>query len=50
MHSLVLPLIMLCLHQHSLGACVADCRLEPMRFIAAHINLVLDGLVQTTPN
>ena len=49
-HSLVLPLIMLCLHQHSLGACAADIRLEPMRFIAAHINLVLDGLVRTTAN
>ncbi len=49
-HSLVLPLIMLCLHRHSLGACAADSRLEPMRFIAGHINLVLDGLAQPAPN
>ena len=49
-HSLVLPLIMLCLHRHSLGACagnsVADMRLDPLRFISAHINLVLDGLIR----
>ena len=45
-HSLVLPLIMLCLHRHSLGACAADWRLDPARFIGAHVNLVLDGLIQ----
>ena len=45
-HSLVLPLIMLCLHRHTLGACAADWRLDPLRFIGAHVNLVLDGLIQ----
>ena len=44
-HSLVLPLIMLCLHRDSLGACTADWRIDPKRFIRAHVNLVLDGLI-----
>ncbi|WP_088280684.1 TetR/AcrR family transcriptional regulator [Ideonella sp. A 288] len=44
-HSLVFPLIMLCLHKHSLGAC-APCSMEidGHRFIPDHINLLLDGL------
>jgi len=45
-HSLVLPLIMLCLHRHSLGACGGDSRLDAHRFITFHINLVLDGLAR----
>lgn len=48
-HSLVLPLIMLCLHRHSLGACTPDSRLQPRRFIAAHVDLVLDGLARPAP-
>jgi AcrR family transcriptional regulator len=48
-HSLVLPLIMLCLHRHSLGACTPDSRLQPQRFIAAHVDLVLDGLARPAP-
>lgn len=45
-YSLVLPLIMLCVHRHSLGACQADARLDPHRFIGSHVNLVLDGLMR----
>jgi len=44
-HSIVLPLVMLCVHRHSLGAC--DCpgmSMEPQDFIRAHIDLVLRGL------
>jgi AcrR family transcriptional regulator len=44
-HSLVLPLIMLCLHRDSIGACRTDTRLQPRRFIGAHVNLVLDALL-----
>ncbi len=45
-HSLVMPLIMLCLHCHSLGACSPDIRLDPQRFIPAHVSLVLAGLAR----
>lgn len=43
-HSLVLPLIMICLHRHSLGACQVNWHLEGRAFIGQHIQLVLDGL------
>jgi TetR/AcrR family transcriptional regulator len=43
-HSLVLPLVMICLHRHSLGACALDWHLDGPAFIAQHVNLVLDGL------
>jgi len=44
-HSLVLPLVMLCLHRHSLGACApADWHLDGRAFIAQHVHLVLEGL------
>jgi AcrR family transcriptional regulator len=46
--SLVLPLVMLCLHRHSLAVCQAapgtDWHLDGPRFIAQHVNLVLEGL------
>lgn len=45
-HSLVMPLIMLCLHQHSVACCATDTRLDPQRFIPAHVNLVLAGLAR----
>ena len=45
-HSLVLPLVMLCLHRHSLGACPVDWHLDGHAFIAQHVALVLDGLCQ----
>lgn len=44
-HSLVLPLIMVCLHKHSLGACEAGAwPLDGHSFIRQHVDLVLDGL------
>ena len=43
-HSLLLPLVMICLHRHSLGACAMDWHLDGRSFIPQHINLVLDGL------
>lgn len=44
-HSLVLPMVMVCLHRHSLGACTpADWHLDGRSFIAQHVALVLEGL------
>ncbi len=43
-HSLVLPLIMVCLHRHSVGACEPEGQIEGRRFIAQHVQLVLAGL------
>jgi AcrR family transcriptional regulator len=44
-HSLVMPMVMLCLHRHSLGACMsADWHLDGRAFIGQHVHLVLDGL------
>ena len=44
-YSIVMPLVMLCVHRHSLGAC--ECPgmgLDPQTFIRAHIDLVLRGI------
>ena len=44
-HSLVLPMVMLCLHKHSLGVCSpVDSLLHPGDFIRQHIDLMLRGL------
>lgn len=50
-HSLVLPMVMLCIHKHSLGACGCSLSdtLEPHRFIRQHIELLLGGLLAPTP-
>ncbi len=49
-HSLVFPLIMLCLHKHSFGACTPGCHdIDGHTFIAQHIKLLLDGLCQPVP-
>ena len=49
-HSLVLPLVMVCLHRHSLGACTpADWHLDGSAFIAQHVHLVLAGLSMRPP-
>ena len=43
--SLVFPMIMLCLHKHSLGACAPATELmDPHAFIRQHVELVLHGL------
>lgn len=44
-HSLVLPLVMLCLHKHSLGACTPlEGQADFRQFIAQHIDLMVRGL------
>lgn len=43
--SLVFPMVMLCLHKHSLGACAPSVEMvEPHAFIRQHVQLVLNGL------
>lgn len=49
-HSLVLPLVMICLHRHSLGACPGEWHLDGQAFIAQHVHLVLDGLSLRPPS
>jgi TetR/AcrR family transcriptional regulator len=44
-HSLMLPMVMCCLHKHSLGACMAPTHdFDAAAFIDSHIDLVLRGL------
>jgi TetR/AcrR family transcriptional regulator len=45
-HSIVLPLVMLCVHRHSLGACAPGLSLDPQAFIRTHIDLVIRGLTR----
>lgn len=46
-HSLVLPMVMVCLHKHSLGACSRHVdHLDTPSFIRAHIDLVIRGLMR----
>ena len=47
-HALVAPLLFLVMNKHSLGACSAAARLDPMPVIEAHIDLVLHGLEPRT--
>jgi len=47
-HSLLLPMVMLCAHKHGLGACTPHA-IDAMKFIADHVELVLSGLLQTPP-
>lgn len=43
--SIIFPMIMLCLHKHSIGACMPmNTEIEPHAFIRQHIELVLRGL------
>ncbi len=44
-HSLVLPMVMLCIHRHSMGACCPSTALDnPAAFIRQHMSLVMHGL------
>jgi AcrR family transcriptional regulator len=44
--SLVFPMVMLCLHKHSLGACAPAIEMvDPHLFIRQHVELVLNGLL-----
>lgn len=45
-HSLLLPMVMMCLHKHSIGACSSHVMdIDPHRFMRDHIELVLRGLL-----
>jgi TetR/AcrR family transcriptional regulator len=43
-HSLVLPMVMLCVHKHGLAACSAH-QIDGHRFIAEHVALIVRGLL-----
>jgi AcrR family transcriptional regulator len=45
-HSIVMPLIMMCLHKHSLGACgfAEPMMADPEHFIRQHLALLFQGL------
>lgn len=44
-HSLVLPMVMLCVHKHSLGACEAfGSGIDPHDFVHRHVDLLLYAL------
>lgn len=43
-HSLVLPMVMLCLHKHSVGACANHMLRAPHRFIDDHMATMARGL------
>jgi AcrR family transcriptional regulator len=45
-HSLLLPMVMLCTHKHAIGACTQHA-IAADKFIADHVELVLNGLLQT---
>ncbi len=47
--SLVFPLVMVCLHRHSLGTCPIDWHVDGPQFIARHVALVLQGLCVSAP-
>lgn len=47
-HALIFPMLMLCLHKHSVGACSGDIATQdPRAFILNHIDLMLHGLCRT---
>jgi AcrR family transcriptional regulator len=50
-HSLLMPLVLLCIHKHTLGACGSAKTLDadPIGFMRAHVRLVLQGLEVRTP-
>ena len=42
--SMMLPMVMLCLHKHSIGPCLETAMIEPHRFIHDHFELILGAL------
>jgi AcrR family transcriptional regulator len=45
-HVLIFPMLMLCLHRHSLGACAnIGPMMDPRSFIATHVDVVVRGLL-----
>jgi AcrR family transcriptional regulator len=48
--SLVMPMVMLCIHKHSLGACpLVHDWVDPPQFVRQHVELVLRGLSADVP-
>lgn len=47
-HSLCLPMVMLCVYKHSLGACLGGQHedFDPRSFVRAHVDLVVRGLLR----
>ena len=43
-HSLVLPMVMLCVHRHTVGACAPASALDARAFIDQHMDLFVRGL------
>ncbi len=49
-HVLIFPMLMLCLHKHSIGACAqAGASMDPMSFIRTHVDVVVRGLMVRPP-
>ena len=49
-HVLIFPILMLCLHKHSIGACsFATTSLDPRSFIRTHVDVVVRGLLVREP-
>ena len=50
-HSILMPLILLCLHKHSFKACGLDkdMEIDPVTFMHAHLKLVFKGLAAPPP-
>ena len=50
-HSILMPLILLCLHKHSFMACDVgkDMDIDPVTFMHAHLKLVFKGLAARPP-
>ncbi|MEQ1807308.1 MAG: TetR/AcrR family transcriptional regulator [Burkholderiaceae bacterium] len=49
-HALVAPMLFLMLHKHSIGACGVCHSIDPRAVIAAHLDLVLNGLQVAPPS
>jgi len=47
-HTLLLPMVMLCTHKHALGACTQH-TIDAPKFIADHVDLVVRGLLAEPP-
>lgn len=50
-HSIIMPMVMLCMHKHSLGACLSaeQTLLDAPAFIRHHMELVVHGLHHAAP-
>lgn len=49
-HSLILPMVMLCVHKHSLGACESfGPGIDPHDFVHRHVGLLLHALAAPQP-